>query len=288
MIVSRGEVAAVASSPVEGGPAAHAAAGPLFQRTTAEPIYQRSGAEPIYQRSPASRRRPLIPGLTLPAPGPSSGRLRIDRSTEAASASTALAADAFTAGDTIVVPSHHGPLDRGRGQALLAHELVHVGQQRRLGGSLPPEGSDVGQQLEREAQAAEPLVAHLTRGPRPAPMPVAAVSGPGAPPVPPGTYRSEVHEAVGLALAIGSHAASGTSVDLPSIPPMAEAIEPRRAASANATSPASDGAASNTTGGGDERDLEDLARRLYEPLRHRLRQELLLDRERGGSLVDAR
>jgi hypothetical protein len=40
--------------------------------------------------------------------------------------------------------------------------------------------------------------------------------------------------------------------------------------------------------GGSEKDLDDLARRLYERIRLRLKRELLVDRERAGSLTDLR
>jgi hypothetical protein len=50
--------------------------------------------------------------------------------------------------------------------------------------------------------------------------------------------------------------------------------------SASAT-PAADAASGPT-----ERELDDLARRLYDRIRLRLRRELIVDRERAGVLID--
>lgn len=41
-------------------------------------------------------------------------------------------------------------------------------------------------------------------------------------------------------------------------------------------------------GPSDDEEFEELARKLYERLRLRLKRELLLDRERGGFLADSR
>ena len=52
--------------------------------------------------------------------------------------------------------------------------------------------------------------------------------------------------------------------------------------------------ASSSTGSGatakptDDAEFEELARKLYDRMRHRLKRELLLDRERGGFLADSR
>ena len=57
--------------------------------------------------------------------------------------------------------------------------------------------------------------------------------------------------------------------------------EPAAAAPAPSASPAPAGAATPPT------DLDEMARRLYEPLSARLRAELWLDRERAGVMSDA-
>jgi hypothetical protein len=48
---------------------------------------------------------------------------------------------------------------------------------------------------------------------------------------------------------------------------------------------ASAGAAAGGAPGPSARELDELAKKLYEPLRRRLHRELLVDRERDGSLL---
>jgi hypothetical protein len=64
----------------------------------------------------------------------------------------------------------------------------------------------------------------------------------------------------------------------------AEATPPTGGEAAGATG-ASAGAAPGTTPGPTARELDELAGKLYEPLRRRLHRELLVDRERDGSLL---
>jgi hypothetical protein len=64
-------------------------------------------------------------------------------------------ARAFTRGARVHIPVEAGDLTSGPARGLLAHELVHAAQQRRLGGTLPAESSQEGQALEREALEAE-------------------------------------------------------------------------------------------------------------------------------------
>jgi hypothetical protein len=221
----------------------------------------------------------------------SSGRVRIDRSSDASGAAFELDADAYTAGDTIVMPQHHGPLDRGRGQALLAHELVHVGQQRRLGASLPAEHTGAGQDLEREAQSAESLVERVRSAPPAASLPLARTARQHAAPALPSRHTSEVRQATQLALASGPRAAADASVELPPTSSPGAPATPQRAALSSAAGPsvaaASDRNASPAKPG-DEQEFEELARQLYERLRLRFKRELLLDRERSGFLADSR
>lgn len=190
------------------------------------------------------------------------------------------------------MPQHHGPLDSGRGQALLAHELVHVGQQRRLGSSLPAEHTSAGQQLEREAQSAESLVERARRTPA-LDMPVARPQR--APSETAGSGgSSEVRQATQLALAAGP-GGSPASLELPA-PGAASASDhgqaPQRAAISGAAgrsvSAAPAGGVDASTTLTDDAEFEELARKLYDRLRHRLVRELLLDRERGGFLADPR
>jgi hypothetical protein len=226
----------------------------------------------------------------------SASKIRIDRSGDASGAAADMDANAYTAGDTIVMPQHHGPLDRGRGQELLAHELVHVGQQRRLGSSLPAEHTGAGQQLEREAQSAESLVSR-TRGTPALDMPLARTSPQRSTADGHSSHSSEVDQATQLALAAGPRASSSDSIEVPAAAHASPAHgDPAQrsarssASSASLSSAAADGGGSPAAAAkpADDEELEELARKLYERLRLRLKRELLLDRERGGFLADSR
>ena len=69
-----------------------------------------------------------------------------------------LRASAFTEDGAVHLPAAAGPLDSTESRALLAHELVHVAQQRHRGGTLPDESTPGGADLEAQAQAVEAAV----------------------------------------------------------------------------------------------------------------------------------
>lgn len=69
-----------------------------------------------------------------------------------------LGAAAYAVDDTVHVGSAAGPDDSVEARALVAHELTHVAQQRRLGSALPEEASAAGGELEAEALAVEQAV----------------------------------------------------------------------------------------------------------------------------------
>ncbi|MFI8106607.1 DUF4157 domain-containing protein [Streptomyces sp. NPDC086023] len=66
-----------------------------------------------------------------------------------------MAAQAFTKNGEVYLPNTASALDSARTRGLIAHELTHVAQQKRYGGSLPPENSPAGRALEAEAISAE-------------------------------------------------------------------------------------------------------------------------------------
>jgi hypothetical protein len=232
--------------------------------------------------------------------------VRIDRSPAGASAASDLRANAFTSGDTIVLPASHGPLDSGRGRSLLAHELVHVGQQRRLGTALPHEGSAAGQQLEQEARSAERLVETTTTTRMPATTPASGLplARPGArsssqaSPAPGGGSNAEVQRAVDGALTLagrGSRSAGGdqTASLTPGTALMAtnsgdDLVGTQRASADPAPTTSQPSGGTGGTLGQDDQDLDELARKLYDRIRFRLSRELLLDRERSGLLTGSR
>ena len=103
--------------------------------------------------------------------------VRIERGEEAERLSSAANARAVTRGGEVFIPASEGSLESGRGGGLLAHELTHVVQQRRLGKSVPLEHSPGGRRLENEASMTERHV----RGDLGAPAPAPAASEPPAP-----------------------------------------------------------------------------------------------------------
>jgi hypothetical protein len=103
--------------------------------------------------------------------------VRIERGEEAERLASEASARAVTRGGEVFIPASEGPLETGRGGGLLAHELTHVIQQRRLGKSVPLEHSPGGRRLEAEASMTERHV----RGDLGAPAPAPAASEPPAP-----------------------------------------------------------------------------------------------------------
>ena len=289
-------------------------AGAQPSATVMPPIVARRPGRRV-QRDPADAAGVPMPSRDLAADGPPAGAptpaaeapVRIDRSSSGAAAASDLRANAFTSGDTIVLPESHGPLDSGRGRSLLAHELVHVGQQRRLGTALPHEGSAAGQQLEQEARSAERLVettvaARMPTYPAVAPpgsgLPLARI---GARSTTPATSsagsgsNAEVQRAVDGALTLASrgpgHAGGSESASLTAgAPIIASSVDDHITGTQRASvDPAPTGNQAHGGGQGqDDHELDELARQLYDRIRFRLSRELLLDRERSGLLNGSR
>jgi hypothetical protein len=179
--------------------------------------------------------------------------VRIHRGSEADERAGALDARAFTHGGEIYLPDKHGPMSGQKAQSLLAHEMTHVAQQRRLGSSLPDESTAHGQHLEAEAASAETHEMPLAVPAAMAPAPVSAPTATPAQPMPPGKFEF-------------------------SAPPRESSTQ--RAPSANEA---------KFTDPDDEfrdklRSNEDL---LFASFERRLRYSLLHERERGGTLIDA-
>jgi len=99
---------------------------------------------------PADRR---IAGDVGAALGDSLSDVRIHRDADAAALARSVSARAFTVGSDIFFgPGEYEPSTRG-GRELLAHELVHVVQQRGASSEGPLTVSQPGDSLEREAEA---------------------------------------------------------------------------------------------------------------------------------------
>ncbi|MBA2254592.1 MAG: DUF4157 domain-containing protein [Chloroflexi bacterium] len=236
---------------------------------------------------PAASTLHVAPFGGLPRATVSREAIAVDRGDAVTTAARAIGARAFTDGVAISVPADAGSLASGRGRALVAHELAHVGQQARLGTALPEPGSSGQQDLETEARQAESWslwndlrlapnagtsAAEDDRGE--APLPALAVSragmdgsttAPGRPPA----RTSDLS------------AASARSASPPATLHGAEGDAP----------PPAPAAGESSTGAGmamSDREAEDLLRRLYPKLRHQLASEFLVARERAGFLTDLR
>jgi hypothetical protein len=105
--------------------------------------------------------------------------VQVRRDREAELLATAAHARAVTRGGEVFIPASEGRLDSGPGSGLLAHELTHVIQQRRLGRSVPLEHSPAGRRLEADAAMTERHV----RGDLGAPAPPPTVAEPPSQPV---------------------------------------------------------------------------------------------------------
>ena len=295
---------ATAGPPPDQGPDAGLAPADVAVPPLAGPPQSPAGLSTEAPRAAAPRPRGRVASVQTdradatagppPDRGPA-GRVRIERSGDAASVAASLGADAVTAGSTIFLPSTHGSLQHGRARALLAHELVHVEQQRRLGEDLPPGSSSAGMDLERDALRAERSVHRAARLQTPlGPMPRALAR-------PPGrigravhgatTSTAEVATATALAREAGLQAPGNGSVSVElghrwSEPTGSAALAVTAQRASAPSSPAE--APADEPSEDREDDLEDLARRIYERVGFRLRRELLTDRERAGLLMDPR
>ena len=187
----------------------------------------------------------------------------------------ALDARSFTHGGEIFMPASHGPLSSGKGRSLLAHELTHVAQQRRLGSSLPNEASSHGRSLEAEAVAAERSPMPLVPGRSGHSAPDHGAAAGGAP------TMTGPQRAAGDGLMPESSESTGrTTLELGPVQ--------RAPATAGTQSGAGDAVAAPGPRAYTEPELESLAQQLYARIGRRLRRELLVDRERAGVAMDLR
>jgi hypothetical protein len=277
----------------------------------------------------------------------------------------ALGARAFTSEQEIYLPDPAGPLDHPQARALLAHELTHAAQERRLGAALPDESSAAGQLLEAQAVATErwflggqgrnlPVISlttvpgsagpgsaaasrHIDAGTsmrlqprRPVPplshvqrQPLGATSG--APTAGPAALSADAMADLAASGAarrnspagesqtwsapawLGANAATssgdtltGDNVLGANVPASARPGDTVPAPAAEAVPADSRGelaelreqltalADQRPVGLDDPIALDELAARLYQRLRSRLRLELIVDRERAGMLTDFR
>ncbi|WP_112242949.1 eCIS core domain-containing protein [Kribbella monticola] len=220
----------------------------------------------------------------------------------------ALSARAFTADGVVQLPDEAGPLTDPGVQALVAHELTHVLQQRALGSQLPAMDSVAGLELEAAAvrteewfrtQAAESAPLLHRRPPSPPPTGERIQTAP----VTATTVASfELPQAPAEA---DIDLAELAGISLPQmLPPATEPESPAPAAELTNPDPqlldrldrlessirelAEQQPGDPVVRLDDPGGLGRLAERLYGVLRQRLRNELIIDRERRGVLADLR
>lgn len=253
---------------------------------------------------PADLRAQLEPML-----GANLSDVAVHRGPATARAASDLQARAFTVDSEVHLPDKLGPTSHGEGRETLAHELTHVVQQRRLGAVKPDESSSSGEAMEAEARTVARRVAGSQRvsvAAPPARRPTVAMVHSARPPDPAAPQQptsslsfdqqrsmaAQIEDTAmssGIATRIpnGGIAFGGTS---PSASMAASAVgaqrEPERSNAAVATPVAGPSPPSEDPLSPEK--LDELATRLYDGIQSRLRRDLLLQRERSGSLFDRR
>ncbi|TDQ01144.1 DUF4157 domain-containing protein [Labedaea rhizosphaerae] len=239
----------------------------------------------------------------------------------------ALTARAFTRAGQVYLPDEVGELTGPEAKPLLAHELVHAVQQQVLGEQLPGADTAEGHELEEAAVTAERWVRGESAPPltllhRQAPARPAPDAGNAAPVQAPDNVQLAENDAVAAFLEmareerredtepapvehevtkVASWALPESHLPFPasqsSMPATVSTSDQSAVDQAVLTRLAQlDAAVTALTEKHQERDAEpadatsmqELADRLYGRLRNRLRAELLVDRERAGTLADRR
>ena len=144
-VTAAGSPSAVAGT--SGGVGGTAPAAQAAQRMPAAvPVRYKRSADGAPERVPENLRAELEPML-----GADLSAVPVHRGESSEQAAVALQAKAFTTGGEVHLPSSVGSLASGEGRSVLAHELTHVAQQRRLG-TTPDENTAAGQAMEEEAR----------------------------------------------------------------------------------------------------------------------------------------
>jgi hypothetical protein len=292
-------------SPAPPGPRSilTAATPPTGAPAPAVPLRRTPPVQRAPEGVPADLRRDLEPML-----GADLSSVKVHRGEESAQAATELKAKAFTTGGEVHIPDKHGPLNSGEGRSILAHETTHAVQQSALGSALPPEDSPEGQRLEDEARQVagrleqpqrlpDPELTHVQRIAVQAPGAAAASASRSAPSsdLSPAQARELVGQVQRAALESGVATPDGAGVRFAQPPAgddggpafldgVQRASDARSAAAAPAPSQGADG----ERGRGGDLDYDAIFHKLYPMVRSKLKGELLLARERSGSLADRR
>lgn len=233
----------------------------------------------------------------------------VHRGPSSARAASAIGARAYTAGAEVHLPEALGPTSHGAARETLAHELTHVAQQRRLGAVAPVEDSAAGASMEAEARSVARRVSvpqrvevaptairrsavalsHFAAARTSFSSPAASTSS-----LSPSDQRAIAHHIESSALSSGmatrlpgGGVAFGGSA--PAISTIGVQREPERSVLPdNQTTPGADPAPSSPLDDLTPERVAELASRLYDGIRARLRHDLLVQRERAGALFDHR
>ncbi|HEX3650706.1 MAG TPA: DUF4157 domain-containing protein [Pseudonocardiaceae bacterium] len=234
-----------------------------------EPAGSAPAPRQVVTPNPPSRRLGLgapIAGRPVRRPVPDLSDVTVHRGPAVNEQARAMRARAFTRDGEVYLPDDH---DHRAEQATLAHELIHVVQQRTMGDSLPPEWSAAGQALEQDAVAAAPPPQPHYEPPAPQHQQPAPVL------VPAGVQRDPDPTVI-------------TFPTLPGYEPRPEPAEPGPDQLAEYRDQLIALCGKRTVDLDDSRSIGELATKLYHPLRGLLRSELIVDRERAGLLTDFR
>jgi hypothetical protein len=264
---------------------------PDDHRTAWDAMAPISGARPLVLPAASVQRAPDVVPAGLQTRlregfGVDAGEARIHRDGVGGRARR-LNARAFTQAGEVFLPSDQGPLESAGTQALLAHELTHVAQQRRFGSALPAESSPSGQRLEAEAQQVERTL--QTQASMPLAAPRRPSQGLGADTVGIGASGDQAGTGTMFATTTGPSEGFGSasSTVSASSAQLAAGEQPFAQRAGPAGTPSLHGGATPAPAS-TEHDLDELARKLYDRIRSRIRNELLVDRERAGVLTDRR
>lgn len=122
--------------------------------------------------TPEAKATPVPPEVrkaVAAATGESPDSVMVHQGAHADAESETLNAEAFTRDGEVYLPAD-ASLDTPRGQALLAHELTHVVQQRGGNERMPDESTREGQRHEEEALKVERALAKSSEAPEPSPL----------------------------------------------------------------------------------------------------------------------
>jgi hypothetical protein len=297
---------------------------PPVQRAPGPPPAGAGRPQPPAQRAPegvpAELRRTLEPAL-----GADFAATPVHRGDDTDQAARQLQAKAFAVGGEVHLPSRHGSTESGDGKAILAHELTHIAQQQRLGSSLPSEDSPEGQRLETEAREVAGAVSQPQRLPEqplthlslPSVGAPAAQRLPAAPALPPAqaiAVAQQVQRAAldsgiarptegpGLGVAFSGPPAGGDGGGpvfvgepqrLPDaggspVPGVQRAVHVGEISTSVTPSSQQPAAGPPDVDSWQPDDIESFLDKVFPRLRLRLRHELLVQRERAGTLHDFR